>query len=301
MKGLRPALWVAAALAAAAAMFAVAKSARLGASFIHPRRFRVSAEQTRKAFADIASLQEVTLKTSDGLALRAWFSPGVRRAAVIFVHGLWGNRAFLEPEAAVISRHGYGVLLFDSRAEGDSEGTVATWGDREQRDVTAALDYVSSRPEIDPTRIGLLGFSVGGSTVAMASALDHRVSAVVLYATWPSLADEMRANHAELGALSWGPIVATMRLAGVDFSSVRPIDHVAEISPRPLLMIAGGQDEDTPVPVMRRVFDAAREPKQLWIVAEAHHGGVYQARPEEYEKRVIAFLDGSIGKGSEVP
>jgi dipeptidyl aminopeptidase/acylaminoacyl peptidase len=273
---------------------------RRGLKFVHPYRVRVSPDEVRRAFGEIDKLEDVTLRTSDGLSLRGWFGPGRRRAAVILVHGLSGNRASLEPEAAVMARNGYGVLLFDSRAEGDSDGDTATWGDRERRDVAAALDFVSSRSEIDPARIALLGFSVGGSTVVMSAARDLRVHAVILYAVWPSLDEEIRTNDGHYGRLSWGPTVTTMNWAGVDFGNVKPIDHIAEIAPRPLLMIAGGHDEDTPLRAMLRVFARAQSPKQLWVVPEAHHGGVYQARPGEYESRVVSFLDASIGQDSTI-
>lgn len=268
---------------------------RLALRFVHPPRHRVAADVARRAFAEIDGLEDVVLRTSDGLSIRGWFSPGRRRAAIILVHGLQGNRASLEPEAALFARHGYGILLFDLRGEGDSDGDLATWGDREQRDVKAALDYVSARPEIDPKRIALLGFSIGGSTVAMVAAREPRVSAVILYATWTSLNHEIRTNYSQWGLISWVPVWLTMRMSGVDFENIRPIDFVADIAPRPLLMVAGGRDDDTPVPIMRKVFDRAQEPKQFWVVPEAGHGGVFEARPSDYESHVVPFLDSSIG------
>ena len=283
-------------LLVAAATWGISRQVRSALSLVHPSRHRVADDVARRAFSEIDNLQNVVFRTSDGLSIRGWFSPGRRRAGVILVHGLMGNRATLEPEAAVLAHHGYAILLFDLRAEGDSDGHLATWGDREQNDVEAALDYVSARPEIDPKRIALLGFSIGGSTVVMVAARDPRVRAVILYATWTSLRDEIRTNYSRWGPLSWVPTWLTMRASGVDFENVRPIDFVASVAPRPLLMIAGGHDEDTPVSIMRKVFARAGEPKQLWVVPEAGHGGVFQARPSEYESRVASFLDSSIGK-----
>ena len=198
------------------------------------------------------------------------------------------------PEARAIARHGYGILLYDSRASGESEGDVSTWGDREQRDVFAALDFATGRPEVDPARIAVLGFSIGGSTASLAAAKDQRARAVILYATWTSLEDEIHTNQSRLGAVSWWPVLFMFRRAGVAAENVRPIDHIREIAPRPLLMIAGGADEDTPVPVMQKMFDAAGEPKQLLIVPRAWHGGVFEVGPQEYEKQVVAFLDQAL-------
>jgi fermentation-respiration switch protein FrsA (DUF1100 family) len=85
-----------------------------------------------------------------------------------------------------------------------------------------------------------------------------------------------------------------LRRNGVDLGNVRPIDHIGEIAPRPLLMITGTRDDDTPVAVMQRLFAAARAPKDLWIVEGAVHGNYLATAPAEYERRVITFLDRSL-------
>jgi dipeptidyl aminopeptidase/acylaminoacyl peptidase len=203
----------------------------------------------------------------------------------------------LFPEAALLSRHGYGVLVYDSRAAGESDGDMNSWGDREQRDVKAALDYVSARLDVDRDRVALLGFSIGGSTVALAAASDPRPRAIILYATWPSLADEMK-HRAKYGPLSWGPSVLGLRRHGVDVDEVRPIDRINAIHPRPLLMIAGTRDDDTPLPEMERLYAAAEEPKELWIEEGAGHGGYLATAPAEYESRVVGFLDRALPSGA---
>ena len=261
---------------------------------IHPARVHVTVEDEAGAKRDLPGLEDVTFRTTDGLALRAWFAPGSRRAAVVFVHGGGGNRTQLLPEARILASHGYGVLAYDSRASGESDGDLVTCGDHEQRDVAAAIDFVSARAEIDSKRIGILGFSIGASTVALEAAGDPRVRAVVLYATWSSMEDEIKGKAHRFGPLSWGPVLFGLRRQGIDVDAVRPIDHVAEIGPRPLLMIAGTDDSDTPVAVMKRVFEAASEPKELWVEPHATHGHCVEAAPEEYEKRVVGFFDRSL-------
>jgi dienelactone hydrolase len=290
----RAATLLAAVVATLLAAGLAARSATQALQQVHPRRTRVSDADRARALADLPALQDVAFTTSDGLTLRGWFAPGTRRAAVIFVHGLGGNRLTLLPEARVFASHGYGVLLYDSRASGESEGTLATWGDREQLDLRAAVDFVASRPDVDPGRIAALGFSVGGSTVALGSAADPRIHAVILHATWTCLHDEMKAKYGRYGLLSWGPALVAMRLAGVQPNNVRVLDHIRAISPRPLLMIAGASDDDTPVAVMRRVFEAAGPPKQLWVVPGAGHGGVFAAAPREYEQQAVPFLNRAL-------
>ena len=86
-------------------------------------------------------------------------------------------------------RHGYGALLFDSRAHGESGGTAATWGSLEAGDVAEATRFVRAQPGV--TSIAVLGFSVGASAVSRAAADDSTIGAVILYATWTSLRDEI--------------------------------------------------------------------------------------------------------------
>ena len=85
-----------------------------------------------------------------------------------------------------------------------------------------------------------------------------------------------------------------MQHEGVEFDRVRPIDVIDRISPRPLLIVAGAADRDTPLPVVERVFAAAKEPKQLWVVPDADHGKYFDTQPEEYRRTVMAFLDGAF-------
>jgi dipeptidyl aminopeptidase/acylaminoacyl peptidase len=260
----------------------------------HPPREHVTPEEDARARQELPGRQDVTLRTSDSLTLRGWFAPGTRRAAVVLVHGWGGNRAQLLPEAGLLARHGYGILVYDSRASGESEGDLVSWGDGERRDVTAAVDFVSSRAEIDPGRIGALGFSLGSSSLALEAAGDPRVRAVVLQATWSSMQEEVAEKAGRFGPLSTGPALLRLRYEGIDVNAVRPIDRVAEIAPRPLLLIAGETDADTPVAVMQRVFAAARDPKELWIEPDATHGSYVRTAPEEYERRVTGFFDRNL-------
>lgn len=226
--------------------------------------------------------------------LRGWYVPARRRAAVILVHGGFDNRAHWLPELRLLAEEGYGVLAYDSRSSGESGGDLVTGGDREQADVAAALDFVSARPDVDPSRIGLMGFSYGASAVALQAARDPRARAVVLEGTWTSFEDETRTNRGKYGRLSSVPALWALRWEGVDLGNVRPIDHVAEISPRPLLLISGAADDDTPVPVAQRVFAAAREPKELLVVPGAQHGDYAFAAPTEYTRKLLAFFGNAL-------
>jgi dipeptidyl aminopeptidase/acylaminoacyl peptidase len=289
----RPAFAVLAFGALGAAALAIRSYVR-AAGMTHGERLHVPPNALDDARRDVPGLVDVSFRTSDGLLIKGWYAPGSNRAAVILVHGGGGNRLQLFPEAKVLARHGYGILVYDTRASGESEGDLVTWGDREQRDVEAAIDLLVARPDIDPSRIALLGHSIGASTVALAAAKDQRVRALVLYATWTSLHEEIASKSGHFGPISWGPVLFRMRRDGVDVDAVRPIDVIGKIHPRPLMLVTGTEDRDTPVSVMQRMFEAAGDPKTFWVVQGADHGTYFATAPAEWETRVVGFLDGAL-------
>lgn len=236
-------------------------------------------------------LRDVTLTTDDGLKLRGWFVPSRNGAAAAFVHGYAGNRQQLARDAALLAREGYGALLFDSRAHGESDGRKTTFGDREQADVRAAVDFLAQHAE----RIGLVGFSAGASAVAMAAAADPRVNAVVLLAS-PSTLREFTDDEAGRLALLRAPVaIATMRLLGVNVDAVQPVAAVARLR-RPLLVVHGEADHVIPLARGRAVYGAAQEPKSWLLVRGAAHGDFLAAEGSAYGETLLAFFDGQLGR-----
>ncbi len=282
--------------AAAGVVFVLAvagSAARHSYAYVHPRRTRAADRDRSGAKARLPGLEDVELRTRDGLVLRGWFAPGARRTAVVLVHGLTQNRSDMLPEAEALAAHGHGVLLFDSRASGDSDGELATWGDRERLDIAAALDLLAARPDVDAKRLGAYGFSVGSSAVALAAAQDLRIRAVVLGPVWPSLEAELGVKGGRFGWLSTAAARLAFRAFGVDVNAVRPIDVVASIPPRPLMLVSGSADDDTPPAIMERVHRAVPS-AEWWLVPGAGHGNFAKVAPAEYARRFAAFFDGAL-------
>ena len=110
--------------------------------------------------------EDVSLETSDGLDLEGWYVPSRNGAAVVVFPGRNGPQR----HARMLVDHGYGVLLFDRRGEGGSEGEPNAYGWGGDRDVHAAVDFLQRRPDVEPDRIGGLGLSVGGEVLLEAAA-----------------------------------------------------------------------------------------------------------------------------------
>ena len=119
--------------------------------------------------------EDVTFTTSDGLTLHGWYIPSRNGAAIVDFPGRLGTQA----HARMLAEHGYGVLLFDRRGEGRSEGggNMLGWGG--DKDIIAAVDWLKRRPDVDPDRIGGIGLSVGGELMLEAAAKDPDLAAVV--------------------------------------------------------------------------------------------------------------------------
>jgi alpha-beta hydrolase superfamily lysophospholipase len=242
--------------------------------------------------------QAVEFTSSDGLLLKGWYWPPQNGAVVVFVHGLGGNRTELLVDADLIAQAGYGALLFDLRNSGESDGQVTTLGLDETRDVAAAVAFVYQTAGTDAP-VALFGHSMGGATVLLAAARLPEVRAVIAESAYSSIEENLNESIQGLTGLPpfpFAPLVVFFGQldAGIDIRLVRPVDVVAQISPRPLLLIHGEQDQTILAENSRRLYAAAREPKELYLLPAAGHGGFLQAEPVEYPRRILAFLEKSL-------
>jgi len=237
-------------------------------------------------------LEEVSFE-AQGSTLRGWFIPSSNGAAVLLVHGTDADRTQLAPEAEMLARHGYGVLLFDWPGHGESGGAV-TWDANERAALGAALDFASRAPGIDPDRIGVFAFSMGSMIAIQVAARDRRVAALVVEGTFADADDQLRYAFRHWSVLSQWPALWTARWLGLKPDEQRPKDVIAEIAPRPVFVIAGAADDIVPPDQSRALFDAAREPKSWWLVRGATHGRYRDAAGPAYEERLVKFYDDAL-------
>jgi dienelactone hydrolase len=234
--------------------------------------------------------EDVAFSTSDGLRLKGWYVPSENGATVIVFPGRRGP----QKPARLLVEHGYGVLLFDRRGEGESEGDPNALGWAGTRDLHAALAYLQSRPEVDDERIGGLGLSVGGEMMLQAAAETDELKAVV------SEGAGIRSfrEAADLtGAERWTtmPVWSLTTVGTALFASDLPPRDLKDLSSEitvPVLFIYAtpGQGGENLTPTY---YEAASEPKELWA-AEGGHTGAIDAEPEEYERRVVGFFDDAL-------
>jgi dienelactone hydrolase len=237
--------------------------------------------------------EEATLTTSDGLTLEGWYVPSQNGATVIVFPGRKGPQA----PARMLAGHGYGVLLFDRRGEGASEGDPNALGWAGTRDLEAAVAYLRERDDVDDGRIGGLGLSVGGEMLLQFAAETDDLQAVVSEgAGIRSVREATELTGSE--RLVAVPVFALVTGATAVFASDLPppslTDLSAEISvPVFFIYATPGQGGES---LSRTYYEAARRPKEIWA-AEGGHTGALSAEPDEYERRVVGFFDDNLLEG----
>lgn len=260
----------------------------------------------------------------DHINLKGWFIPGVLPDGrltvdrmIVAVHGTRTNREspgdhLLELTAA-LARHGFGVLSFDMRGMGESPPAPLSMGNLEQRDVLGAVDFLRTgalpfaelgRPRI----VGGLGISMGAATLLLAAAREPAIRAVVSDSAYadaaPLLEREIPKRKVAVigripGGLAPSALVMARILYGVDLFDARPVDSIARIAPRPLLLIHGAADDYVPLGNFQQLNAAATSPStahvMTWIVPKTRHAQAFTNTGAAYVTRVVVFFDAGLG------
>jgi fermentation-respiration switch protein FrsA (DUF1100 family) len=235
--------------------------------------------------------EDITLRTSDGLDLAAWYVPSLNGAAVIS----YPTRQGKLPQARILVRHGYGVLLLDARGYDGSQGDPNLFGWAGEKDIDAAVAWLGGRPDVEAGRIGGIGFSVGGEMMLQAAASNQGLRAVVSEGAGSRSVreDVLRGPRGWLAL----PEAALQTAAVAVMSGTAPPpaldDLVRRIAPRPMFLIHAGRGVDSEE-LNVDFYRAALAPKTLWLIPEAGHVGGLEARPDEYERRVSGFFDRAL-------
>lgn len=262
---------------------------------IHPARSTITAHPDS---VGLANYEDVRLTTVDGVEIAAWYiAPPVDSGAVlIYVHGLGHNRQFMLDQAALLYQHGYGALLIDLRNHGESGGEMTTLGYYEPYDIQAGIDFLLERPEVNPQQIGVVGQSLGAVTAIRAAAEMPQLRVVIAQSPFTSIEENIASGVRQIAGLPpfpFAPMVIFFgqQETGLSIEQVRPIDDIARIAPRAVMLMHGQQDHLISPDNSQRLYDAAGEPRELVYFATAAHGGLMAADPELWESSIVSFLD----------
>jgi fermentation-respiration switch protein FrsA (DUF1100 family) len=272
----------------------------LGAYVVHqlngPRHRTWRDDYTFSPFELGVDFEDVQFKTEDGITLRGWWFPHPETdSVVVALTGHKGAKHDLLGIGSGLWREGHNVLLFDFRGCGTSDSAPLSLAHRELADARSAVEFVRGR--MPHARIGLIGYSMGAAVAILTAVADPEISGVVADSSFAGISEVVEAAYRRHGLPSslLVPIADTLNRwrHGYNFSSVRPVDVIPRLAPRPILIIHGADDAMTPVEQASRLYEAALEPKDLWITENTPHCGTYFVDREEYVRRVAGFF-GSV-------
>jgi len=230
--------------------------------------------------------QQLDLITDDGIRLSAWYTPPRKGTVILLAHGYGDNRP--EWVHALLAKKGYGVLSWDARAHGESDGEVSTIGYLEVLDVKAALEYVETQPDVN--HIGAWGGSMGAATLIRATAQFPQIEALFVDSSFASLNDEFDflVPYPVINPLA--KFIAEIQ-TGIPLDEINPLNDIALISPRPVYIVHSLGDTVAPPDAGEKLFNAAHEPRFLWEEKDAAHLSIHLLNERRYQRKLIGFFD----------
>jgi hypothetical protein len=272
-------------------------------SFLHPVRRPLTPDLVREADASFthsrAHRDDFPVTAPDGALLSGWKVRPEKPNGdwVLLFHGVADNRVGTIGQSEILLTAGYGVVMMDQRAHGESGGEMATYGWLERNDTRAVIDALAATEH--PTHIFALGESMGAGIALQSAGVDQRIEAVAAEAPFASLR-EASYDYAGLQEYpllgktlfapgAWVMLYRGSKMAGFSASGVSPERAVAARS-FPVLLICDEKDTTLPCRHSKMIYAVAHGPKSLWIAPGAFHTAALGFAPEEFRRRVLDFF-----------
>jgi len=277
----------------------------LGAGVLHPANLNpMRLPQTEEMLRRTgATKEDFSVRAPDGVELRGW---KVRARTpngdwVLLFHGVSDNRTGDLGHAELLLRHGYNVVMMDSRAHGASGGDMATYGWKERYDTVAITDALCSQENVH--HLGALGVSMGAAIALQSAAVEPRIQAVIAEDPFADL----REVSYDYAGLHFSPLLGKTLLRPATIFAMKGMAETGGFQPDdvapakavaargfPVLLICGTRDHTIPCRHAQRIYQAARGPRELWVVEGAQHASALGRAPAEYENHIIGFLSKNL-------
>lgn len=214
---------------------------------------------------------------------------------VIVVHGysynLFGSVKFM----TFFRNQGYNVLIYDQRGHGKSGPSLCSMGHIEKEDLKKWVDYIVERNGTKG-RIGTHGTSMGGATVLLHGAMDHRVDFIIADCPFAKVWDQFShvlktERHLPVFPILHAATLVSYFRIGTTFSNIAPIKVLKDIKV-PIFFVHGKEDGYIPPKASEDMYNVYAGPKRLYLANDADHAYAYFEHPDRYEEEVRAFLKG---------
>jgi dipeptidyl aminopeptidase/acylaminoacyl peptidase len=249
--------------------------------------------------------EDVSFPAAGDVLLRGWFFPADKpdAPAILYAPSTASDQRSGLSLVGPFHEAGYSFLLFSYRGHGSSEGNPFgfTYGARESEDVDAAIRFLTEDKGIH--HVGAIGHSAGAVSIILSAARNADIQAVIAASPFPSLEEVWKSNRPPFVPIPLLELAFQLSelTRGYSRQQIRPLDVINLISPRPLLLIQGGQDGRISYEQSRRLFNAAQEPKQMWVAQGANHAQVRSPVLDAVVDEMISFFDHALRGGVSAP
>jgi pimeloyl-ACP methyl ester carboxylesterase len=243
-----------------------------------------------------AEAHRIAIPLADGDHVEAWHLPGVRRGAVLLLHGFGRTHQRMWRYGAFLNHAGYDVLAFDFRSSRRRDRKPTTLGHHELLDAQGALDWLRALPSLDGQRIGLLGESLGGSIALLLAARNPDIAAVVVDGAFAHATQALEDSCQRWAGLPGRPTAAFLRwvgkrLTGHDPGRVDVAAAAATLAGRPVMVIHSSEDDRLSPAHATALWHASGSRGPLWLIHGAGHNEGWRRQRGLYEELLLAFLE----------
>lgn len=251
------------------------------------------------------TVELVQCRTDDGIVLKGWhIEPPEPRGTVALFHGMRLNRTFTLDRIPFLTAAGYRCVAFDHRAHGESGGRYCTFGYRERGDIAAVLDVIRARwPNVPRAAIGT---SMGGAALCFAGEVARGFDALILEHVYTELTKAFD-HRVGCGYPSWfklfrpGIVWFTERRMGEHVENVSPLANIAQLAPRPVLLITGSEDPHAPPDEMRKLGEQIPAFARFHVIPGAGHADVCSVGGAAYRDLLLDFLERQLFASRFIP
>ena len=240
--------------------------------------------------------REVRIPTVCGKSLFGWFIPaGEGAPALAILHGWGGNAEMMLPLARTLHTARYTLLLFDARSHGQSDGDTFASLPRFAEDLSQAVDWLKMQAEVDTSRVGAIGHSVGAGAALLLAARRSDLAAIVSLAAFAHPSGIMRRwlkhKHIPYWPLGADILTYVQRVIGYRFDDIAPRNTIRAIN-CPVLLVHGTEDETVPASEAQEIYANRRDDQVGLLLMPGSHDRYSEL--EQHMGKLIAFLDDAM-------